>query len=107
MDYSDSIYYALGSLLYGITNLLVIIACIVLVVKHKNIGTILMLIGSVSILLFSILNIVWTQLAARESSESLLQATRLMSIIGPLPNTLFAVGLILFVVRYLKKQRMD
>ncbi|MGX1929157.1 hypothetical protein [Flagellimonas sp. 2504JD4-2] len=107
MDYSDSISYIIGSLLYGITNLLIIITCIVLVVKHKNIGTILMLIGSISILLFSIFNIVWTQVAARDGSESLVQATKLLSIIGPLPNTLFAIGLLLFAVRYVKKQRMD
>ncbi|MGW9686572.1 hypothetical protein [Flagellimonas sp. 2504JD1-5] len=103
MDYNDSIYYALGSLLYGIANLLIIVACIFLVIKHKNIGAILMLIGSISILLFSILNMIWTQFAARDGSESLLQATKIMNIAGPLPNVLFAIGLLLLAVRYIKK----
>lgn len=107
MEYNDSFYYMASGFLHGITHLVVIVACIVLVMKQKSAAAILMLIASVLTLLFSVLSIVWTQLAARSGAESLLQSNKILSIAGTIPYILFAVGLLWFAIKHKKSSRIE
>lgn len=107
MEDNQYIFFALGGLMHGITHMAVIIACIILVIKQKNGATILMLIASILTLLFSLGSIVWNQIAARNGAESLVKATKIISVVGALPYILFAIGLLFFVIKHVKKQRRE
>ncbi|WP_298925549.1 hypothetical protein [uncultured Allomuricauda sp.] len=107
METNQYIHFIISGLLNGIAHLIVIIACIVMVVKQKNSATILMLIASILTLLFSAGSIIWNKVAAYNGTESLVQATKITSIIGVIPYILFALGLILYATKYLKKNKVQ
>lgn len=107
METNQYIHFIISGLLNGIAHLIVIIACIVMVVKQKNSATILMLIASILTLLFSAGSIIWNKIAAYNGAESLVQVTKITSIIGVVPYILFALGLILYAVKYLKKHKAE
>lgn len=98
------IYFALGAILGAIGQLLFVLGCIILVVKQKNSGTILMLVGSVLHILFSLGSYVWTLFAARQSAEAVAQSAAFQNIVGRIPFILIAIGLLLYVVAYVKKR---
>ncbi len=98
------IYFALGAILSAIGQLLFVLGCIILVIKQKNSGTILMLIGSILNILFSLGSYIWTIFAARQSAEAVAQSTVLQSIVGRIPFIVIAVGLLLYVVAHVKKR---
>ncbi|WP_165819378.1 hypothetical protein [Flagellimonas aquimarina] len=74
-----------------------------MLIKQKNSATILMLTASILTLLFSVGSIIWNRIAAYNGAESLVQATKIISILGAIPYILFALGLLLFAVRHLRK----
>ncbi len=106
MENNDSLYFAVGGLFYGLMQLIVLIACIILVLKQRNTATILMLIGQILSIVFSLGRYLWNFLAAQNGVDSVLQAQKIMSMIGPLPYGLFAIGLILFAMNQVKKKRL-
>ncbi|MDC6363078.1 MULTISPECIES: hypothetical protein [Flavobacteriaceae] len=106
MENNDSLYFAVGGLFYGLIQLIVLIACIILVLKQRNTATILMLTGQILSIVFSLGGYLWNFLAAKNGVDSLLQANKIMSVVGPLPYGLFAIGLILFAMNQVKKKRL-
>ncbi|PWL38607.1 hypothetical protein DKG77_10130 [Flagellimonas aquimarina] len=103
MENNEYIHFIIGGLLHGISHLAVITACIIMLIKQKNSATILMLTASILTLLFSVGSIIWNRIAAYNGAESLVQATKIISILGAIPYILFALGLLLFAVRHLRK----
>ena len=104
METDHTIFYAAGGVLNGIAQLIVLIACIVLVIKQKSGSTILMLIAQIMGIFVSIGGFTWTALSAQLGSESVLRASKLMALMGPIPHILFAVGLLWFVLSKVKKR---
>lgn len=90
----DTFLLSIGPLLHTIANILVLVACIILVTKHRTIPNIIMLVAQIFIIFFSIGSIVWFALSAEHGTESLIRATKINSIIGPLPYIVFAIGMI-------------
>jgi hypothetical protein len=107
MDNTDSIYFAASGLLHGIIQLVVIVACIILVAKQKSSATILMLVGQILALLFSMGGYVWNFVAARDGVDSLLMANKIMALLGPLPYAIFAIGLVLYATNQVKKKHLE
>ncbi|MDC6364992.1 MULTISPECIES: hypothetical protein [Flavobacteriaceae] len=107
MDNTHTIFYAAGGVLNGIAQLIVLIACIVLVIKQKSGATILMLIAQILGLFFSIGGFAWTGLSAQLGPESVLYASKMTAVLSPIPHILFAIGLLLFVFHKVKKAPKD
>ena len=103
MDNSDTLFFAAGGLLNGIAHLLIIIACVVLVIKRKSGPAVLMLAAQVLALLFYVGSLAWTTFAARQGAESLVQTSKILAMLGPLPHILFAVGLLWLAISLVKK----
>ena len=104
MDNNESFYLIVNLVLYNIANLIFVVASIILVRKVKNIATILILIGNILCLFFFWLSFVGIRIAAQTGSEGFIKFNQIMSFIGPFPTVLSGIGLLLFVVRYLKRQ---
>lgn len=97
-------YFVFGGILSGLGTLLFLIGCIVLVVKQKNTGTILMLIGAILSILLYFGNLLWSYIAAREGAEFLAKTSAIQNVVGQLPFIISSIGLLLFGVTYLKKR---
>lgn len=98
-------YFVVGGVLNVVGKLIIIAACIILVIKQKNSATILMLVGSVLSAVLSLAGIVWAAASAYKNPEAVLTANGAMSILKELPYILFALGLILYAIKYLKKYK--
>ncbi|WP_136465572.1 hypothetical protein [Flagellimonas onchidii] len=96
-------YFVFGGILGGLGTLLFVIGCIVLVVKQKNTGSILMLVGAILSILLYFGNLLWSLIAAREGSEFLAKTSAIQNIVGQLPFIISAIGLLLFGIKYVKK----
>jgi hypothetical protein len=77
----------------------------VLVIKQKNGATMLMLVSQILAFLVIILSYALPVFAARESMEALFQITKLMTILKPLPDILFAIGLLWFAIKWVKNKK--
>ena len=100
--------YELLHILSGFTStifqLVIIVGCILLLSKSRNLATVLMLGGSVLSLLFSLFSFLGTSLMARQSAERLVEGIAIMGVLGQIPHILFAMGLLLYVIKYVKKE---
>ncbi len=103
METNQYIHFIISGLINGFAHLAVIAACIIIVIKQKNSASILMLVASILTLLFSVGSIIWNKIAAYNGAESLVQATKIISILGAIPYILFALGLLLFAVKHVKR----
>ncbi|WP_420602074.1 hypothetical protein [Flagellimonas sp.] len=95
--------HLLGGILGYIAQLVIIVACIFLVSKQRNSGTVLMLVGAILNIVFAVSGFIWTMISARESAESLVRATGIINVLTHLPTLLFGLGLLLYGIKYLKK----
>lgn len=105
MDTGDSFIFMIGGFLLAIARLLLLGACIILVIKQKNGATMLMLVSQILAFLVIVLSYALPVFAARESVDVLLQITKLMSILKPLPDILFAAGLLWYAVKWVKNKK--
>lgn len=93
-----------GGAIATLTQFTLLVFCIVLILKHKNTATILMLTGSVLHIIFSILNIVWTAVAARNGADAIVDSVYVLNVLKNIPYLLFTIGFGLFVIRDIPKQ---
>ncbi|RDY61295.1 hypothetical protein [Flagellimonas nanhaiensis] len=104
METNHTFFFAAGGVLNGIAQLVVLIACIILVIKQKSGSTIMMLVAQILGIFVSVGGFTWTALSAQVDPESVLTASKTMALLGPLPHILFAIGLIWFVYSNVKKR---
>lgn len=97
-------FYILGGIVAGLTQVLMLVICIFLVLKIKNTGTILMLVGSILTILFYVLNIAWTTIAARNGAESVAKSVAILQLLGNIPYVIFTIGFGIFIFKYIRKQ---
>ncbi|MBO0322483.1 hypothetical protein J0X14_09250 [Muricauda sp. CAU 1633] len=96
-------YYMIGGGLTSLAKLIVVLASGILLAKQRNWGTILMFLGSVLSIIFSLGTLLLTTFSAQTGPESIVKANALGSILNPLPYVLFAIGLLLFAAKQVKK----
>ena len=101
---NHTFFYAAGGILNGIAQLVVLIACIVLVIKQKSGSTLMMLVAQILGIFVSVAGLTWTTISAQLGPESVLRASKTMALMGPLPHILFAIGLLWFVYSNVKKR---
>ncbi|KQC28848.1 hypothetical protein [Flagellimonas eckloniae] len=104
MEYLES-YFVFGGILKIIGQLLFLIGCIVLVLKKKNKGTVLMLIGAILSILFALASFLLTSIAVGKGTTFLARATVILNSIGQFPLILVGIGLLLFGTSYSNKKR--
>ncbi len=98
------ISYYMGYALHALGTLVLLTVCIVLVVKQKSVAAVMMLLGTIFTILFSIGGIFWNQYAASENgSEGILEAQGLLSILSGLANLIFVVGVLLLALKRVQK----
>lgn len=95
-------YYMAGSAIGTIGQLMLLIACAVLIYKQRDIGTWLMLVGSLLSIIFSVGRVAWTALASIENPESYAQTMAILNIFVQFPYLLFVIGLLLFAAKHTK-----
>ncbi len=100
-------YFMIGGGLTSLGKLIVVLASGILLAKQRNAGTILMFLGSVLSIVFSIGALLTTTFSAQAGPESIVKVNALSSILSPLPYILFAIGLLLFAAKQVKKQPRD
>lgn len=98
-------YFMIGGGLNTLGKLVLVLACGILLAKQRNWGTILMFLGSVLSIIFSLGTLLLTTFSAQGGPESVVKANALGSILTPLPYILFAIGLLLFAAKQVKKQQ--
>jgi uncharacterized membrane protein len=97
-------FYIIGGIIGGLTQVLMLVMCIILVLKNKNTGTLLMLIGSILTILFYGLNIAWTTIAARNGAESVANSVAILQLLANIPYVIFTIGFGVFVFNHTRKQ---
>ncbi|AWX43026.1 hypothetical protein HME9304_00013 [Flagellimonas maritima] len=100
MEDSHTLYYAFGGILSALGQLALIIGCIVLVIKQKNIGTIIMLVASILSLLFMIASYAGNFIAGSYGTDLILTWSQIIAVVGPIPYILFAAGLLIHAIKY-------
>ncbi|MEM7486970.1 MAG: hypothetical protein AAF348_17320 [Bacteroidota bacterium] len=105
MEESHTLFFAIGGILNTLGQLMIIIGCILLTIKQKNIGTIIMLIASILSLFFMIGSFTGNFIAGQYGVDSILSWSKIISVLGPLPYILFAIGLLIYAVKYVDKSK--
>ncbi|MFC4219949.1 hypothetical protein [Flagellimonas marina] len=100
-------YYMIGGGLNAIGKLIVVLATGILLSKQRNSGTLLMFLGSVLSIIFSLGTLLLTTFSAQNGAQSIVKVNALGSILNPLPYILFAIGLLLFAAKQVKKRQHD
>lgn len=88
----------LGSVLNGFGQLLVLLACIVLVIRLPRLPSILMLIGSALGIILWLVSVFGISLMNRMSSMAYINIHGALSILGGVAYLTFASGLVLLVI---------
>lgn|SRR5690606_4289524 len=96
------IYYMAGNAISTIGQLVLLIGCAVLIYKQRNIGTWLMLVGSLLSIVFSVGRMAWTAFASINSPEFYMHTMAILNIFVQFPYLLFAIGLLLFAIKHTK-----
>jgi len=94
MEDYNILFYA-GQLLYGLAELGILVGSILLVMKHRNVATLLMLFGSIFSIVFYILNQVIYLFDVLNNMDSLMLFQGGFSIAGGFCFLIFAIGLIM------------
>ena len=97
------ILYLTGGVISTIFQLVIIVATGMLLFKKRSLASGLMFVGSLFSILFYGFSFLGTTLMARQGAESLVKFNGIFSIVNQIPHILFAIGLLLFVIQYLKK----
>lgn len=92
-----------GSFLF-IAKLIILLASIIAVIKKKNLGSILMLIGILAILLSDIFGMVLLYYTGTLGTEQIITTTGVNSIISAITYIIFATGLLVFILKISKER---
>ncbi|EDM43295.1 hypothetical protein SCB49_01032 [unidentified eubacterium SCB49] len=102
MDYEILTFISEG--VFWIVEIIILIACIILVVKHKNTSFKMMLAGIVlSMLLATIKTIIFALPIFDTDIEQRLFTNGILSILQAIGYSLFGLGLIIYALNYNKK----
>ncbi|PRX54477.1 hypothetical protein [Flagellimonas meridianipacifica] len=97
------ILYLTGGVISTILQLVVIVATGILLFKKRSLAAGLMFIGSLLTVLFYGFSLFGSTLVARQGAEDLVKFNAIFSIVNQIPHMLFAIGLLLFIIGYVKK----
>ncbi len=104
IEYLQNQYMIITSI-NGLIHLIVLVACITLFNKKRTPGTILLLLGSILTFLLPFVNIACNIWVTQQDSQLVIKMQTILSYVGNLAYGIFGVGLLLFAINDLKKQR--
>ncbi|QCX00294.1 hypothetical protein FGM00_09290 [Aggregatimonas sangjinii] len=91
-----------GGILIYIAKFLIVIASILAVYKKKTTGSILLLIGAISILVGDVASTVLLFHAGRTGAEQVVKITGVNSLVAACTHLLFATGVLAYIVQTAK-----
>ncbi|MGI9547051.1 MAG: hypothetical protein ACR2MM_07435 [Flavobacteriaceae bacterium] len=98
-------YFALGYVLAFLTQLIILIACIVLIIKERSLASVLLLTGSLLTFLMSITTVITNVVVAKTGNpEELLKYQGFSYGLSEFCYLIFAIGLILFVFQHIREK---
>ncbi|WP_298999132.1 hypothetical protein ACOKFD_04665 [Flagellimonas sp. S174] len=98
------ILYLTSGVISTIFQLVIIVATGILLFKKRSVATGLMFVGSLLSVAFYGFSLFGSTLVARQGAEDLVKFNAIFSIVNQIPHILFAVGLLLFIIQYTKKE---
>ena len=98
-------FYLTSGVISTILQLVVIVATGMLFFKKRNMASGLMFFGSLFTVLFYGFSLFGNTLMAYDGTESVVKFNAIFGIVSQIPRVLFALGLLFFVIQYLKKER--
>ncbi|MEM7381593.1 MAG: hypothetical protein AAF361_10415 [Bacteroidota bacterium] len=104
MDENYLTIYGIGYVFGFLSQLAVLIACMILLIKKRSVAAVLMLIGSAATLILSILSAFSGLLAG--SPEDLVMYQGVTIILKELCYLLFAIGLLLLILQHIRQYRL-
>lgn len=93
---------SIGSILFFLAKVLLIIAAGIALYKSKSKGALIMLIGAIAMLIADGLRIVLLTYAGTQSAEEVVKYVGINSIISGFTFLLFGMGLLLYVSKWVK-----
>ncbi|MEM9363265.1 MAG: hypothetical protein AAGA43_11545 [Bacteroidota bacterium] len=99
------VFYLTSGVISTIFQLVAVVATGMLLFKKRSLATGLMFFGSLFSIVFYGFSFLGTTLMARQGAESVVKFNAIFSIINQIPHILFAIGLLLFVIQYLKRTK--
>ncbi|MEX0288653.1 MAG: hypothetical protein AB3N14_06045 [Flavobacteriaceae bacterium] len=88
-------------------QLIVFVACVLLLIKQRSPAALLMLVGISLSALFSVLGLLMTSLSAQESPEAVIRTQGIFSILNTLSYLLFGLGLLLLAIKTVRKRKIE
>ncbi|NAS13351.1 hypothetical protein [Poritiphilus flavus] len=104
MDENHLTLYGIGYILGFLTQFAVLVACVILLFRRRSLAAILMLIGSLTTLMLSGLSAFSGLLA--DSPQDLVLYQGITIILKELCYLIFAVGLLLLILQYIRQYRL-
>ena len=98
-------YHLVAYLFSFLGQLTVLIACIVMVIKHRSVATALMLTGMILSLVFNLLGFFMNIIAAKSSAEILLRNQGIFSTLNAVSYLLFGIGLLLLALKWSRNRK--
>jgi LPXTG-motif cell wall-anchored protein len=96
--------YSISSIIFILAGICVLIASAILFSKKRTISTTLILIGSISSLMFNIGNRLINLIFKGYDMDSIIQINAVLVILSGIAYSLFCIGLLLFVVNDFNKK---
>ena len=95
--------YAVGAFLNGLTQLIILIGCIILILKQKNLANLLLLLGIILMFMLSIAGIIWP-ITVKGSPEDLLSIQGTLAVLRGIAYLIFGIGFLLLAINNLRKK---
>lgn len=104
MDENHLTIYGIGYVFGFLSQIAVLVACLILVIRKRSVAAILMLTGSLATFILSILSAFSGLLAS--SPEDLVMYQGVTIILKELCYLLFAIGLLLLIMQHIRQYRL-
>ena len=102
---STEMLFTIGSIISVFSTLIILMASIILFIKKKTLATWIILIGTISVFITYIGNIILNVFASRGSMDTLLLLQGVSNIVQSLSYLIFAVGLIILAITEFSKRK--
>lgn len=96
-------YYMIAGGLNALGKLILVLASGILLTKQRNWGSIIMFLGSILSIVLSLIVLLGTTLSANYSLKLLATSSVIGNFLTTIPPIIFSIGLLLFVLLYVKK----
>lgn len=95
--------FAIAGIINGLVHLIILMASIIMLVKKRTIGTILLLLGSLLSSIGFTGGFIFNAIAAKKGTEALLDAQVTLTFFNAFSFLIFGIGVLLLAINSFKK----